>query len=88
MVTLYHDFYSWLEVADINLSRVGFRSIREVQPSFSKALSQLEEVLADPQRSFDKTSFINELTKFREVLLKRQQVREHGLPEKINPMTS
>lgn len=83
---LYHDFYYWLEVADPKLSRVGFRGISEVQPSFSKALSQLEEVLAVPELSFDKTGFINELTKFREVLLKQQQVREQSLPQNINPI--
>lgn len=86
IATLYHDFYSWLEVADPKLSRVGFRGISEVQPSFSKALSALEEVLADPQRSFDKTGFINELEKFRALLLEQQQVREQGLPQNINPI--
>ncbi|WP_415408021.1 hypothetical protein ACLHDG_05680 [Sulfurovum sp. CS9] len=86
MTTLYHDFYSWLEVADPKLSRVGFRGITEVQPSFRDALHELEEVLVDPQQTFDKKNFINELTKFREVLLKQQQVRQEGLPENINPI--
>ncbi len=67
------------------LSRDGFRSISEIQPSFSKTLSELEEVLVDPQRSFDKTSFINELTKFREVLLKQNRHKAQGLPLNINP---
>ena len=83
---LYQDFYYWLEVADPKLSRVGFRGISELQTSFSKALSQLEEVLVVPERSFDKIGFINELTKFREVLLKQQQVRRESLPQNINPV--
>ncbi len=83
---LYHDFYYWLEVADPKLSRVGFRGISEVQPSFSKALSQLEEVLTVPELSYDKRGFINELKKFREVLLKQQQVRQESLPQNINPI--
>ncbi len=83
---LYKDFYNWLEVADPKLSRVGFRGISEVQPSFSKALSQLEEVLTVPELSYDKRGFINELKKFREVLLKQQQVRQESLPQNINPI--
>ena len=86
MATLYHDFYSWLEVSDPKLSRVGFRGIEEVQRSFSVSLRELETVLVDTQRSFDKTDFINELKKFREVLLKQQQVREQSLPQNINPI--
>ena len=86
VATLYHDFYYWLEVADPKLSRVGFRGICEVQPSFCDPLRELEEPLVDPQRSFDKTDFINELTKFREVLLKQQQVRQESLPQNINPI--
>jgi len=84
--TLYHDLYDWLKVADPNLSRVGFKGICEVQLSFCDALRELEEVLVDPQRSFDKKNFINELTKFREVLLKQQQVRQESLPQNINPI--
>ena len=83
---IYSDFYKWLEVVSPDLSSRGFRGISEIQPSFSKSLSQLEEVLVDPQRAFDKTGFINELKKFREVLLKQQQDREQSLPQNINPI--
>ena len=83
---IYSNFYKWLEVISPDLSSGGFRGISELQPSFSKALSQLEEVLVVPERSFDKIGFINELTKFREVLLTQQQVREQGLPQNINPV--
>ena len=85
-VKLYHDLYDWLNVADIDLSRAGFRGICEVQLSFCDPLRELEEVLVDPERSFDKTNFISELTKFREVLLKQQQVRQESLPQNINPI--
>jgi len=84
-VKLYHDFYYWLEVADPKLSRVGFRGISELQPTFSKALLELEEELAVPERSFDKTGFINELEKLREVLIKQNKNKEQGLPSIINP---
>ena len=82
---LYHDFYDWLEVADPKLERAGFRGIREMQPSFSHALSQLEKVLADPQQTFDKIDFTHELKKFRGVLLKQHQLRQKSLIENINP---
>ena len=83
---IYRDFYHWLEVASPKLSRLGFRGIEEVQRSFSVSLRELETVLVDPQRSFDKTDFINELEKFRGVLLKQQQVRQESLPQNINPI--
>ena len=84
---IYSNLYEWLAVVspDPEFSRAGFKSMSELQPSFSKALSQLEEVLAVPERSFDKTDFINELTKFREVLLKQKRHKAQGLPLNINP---
>jgi hypothetical protein len=56
-----------------------------MQPFFSSSLSQLEKVLSDPQQRFDKIDFIDELKKFRGVLLKQHQVRQRGLMENINP---
>ncbi len=82
---LYHDFYYWLEAADPELERAGFRGISEKQPSFSGALSQLEKALADPQQIFDKIDFVGELKQFREVLLKQYEVGQRGLMENINP---
>ncbi len=81
----YQDFYHWLEVADPKLSRAGFRGISKLQPSFSNSLSQLERVLADPQQTFDKTVFVDELKQFREALLKQHEFRQRGLMENINP---
>ena len=82
---LYHDLYHWLEVASPKLSRLGFRGMGEVQPSFSASLRELEAVLSVPQQSFDKIRFTVELKKFRDMLLKEQQHAKQGLPEKINP---
>jgi len=48
----------------------------------------LEKVLAVPEQAFNKTAFINELKKFRELLLEQQKGREEGLPQNINPMMS
>jgi len=83
---LYRDLYRWLKVADPKLARVGFRGISELQPSFSKTLSQLEEKLAVPERAFDKTDFIKELKKLRERLLEQHQYGKQGLPQSINPI--
>jgi len=84
--TLYHDFYYWLEVASPKLSRLGFRGIGEVQPSFLVSLRELEEVVSVPEQTFDKIRFTKELKKFREILLKQQQNRQKGLPQNINPV--
>ena len=82
---IYSDFYKWLTVVSPELSSGGFRGISEIQPSFSKALLELEEVLAVSEGAFDKTDFINELEKFREVLLKQNKIKQDGLPSSINP---
>jgi len=85
LAKLYHDFYHWLETADPELERAGFRRISEKQPSFSGVLSQLEKALADPQQTFNKIDFVDELKKFRKVLLKQHEVRRRGLIKDINP---
>ncbi len=82
---IYRDFYHWLEVASPKLSRLGFRGIGEVQPSFSESLRELEAVLSVPEQTFDKIRFTAELKKFRETLLQEQQRAKQGLPDKINP---
>jgi len=82
---LYQDLYSWLEVAEPKLSRVGFKGISEIQPSFSKALLELEKVLTMPEQAFDRIGFMNELEKFRELLLKQNKIKQQGLPSSINP---
>ena len=83
---LYQDLYTWLEAADPKLSRDGFKGMSKLQPSFSKALSQLEEILIVPERTFDKTDFIKELKKFRGRLLEQHHFAEQGLPQNINPI--
>lgn len=83
---LYHAFYHWLEVASPKLSRLGFRGIEEVQPSFSVSLREFEAALSVPQQSFDKIRFTAELKKFRELLLQEQEHAKQGLPDTINPL--
>jgi len=83
---IYRDFYHWFEVASPKLSRLGFRGIGEVQPSFSESLRELEAVLSVPEQTFDKIRFTRELKKFREILLKDQQRAKQGLPNNINPL--
>jgi len=82
---IYRDFYQWLEVASPKLSRLGFRGIGEVQPSFSESLLEFEEVLSVPQQTFEKIRFTTELKKLREVLIQDQQRVKQGLPDHINP---
>ena len=82
---VYRDFYHWLEVASPKLSRLGFRGIGEVQPSFSESLRELEAVLSVPEQTFNKRGFTTELKKLRETLLKEQQRTKQGLLDKINP---
>lgn len=85
MAQLYRDLYAWLEVADLKLSRGGFRGIIEVQPSFSTVLKDLETVLVEPEKAFDNKKFEHELIKLREVLLQQEKDRQQGLPQNINP---
>jgi len=82
---VYHTFYDWLEVADPELSRAGFKGIREVQPSLSELLNALETALAVPQETVDTAAFTDELQKLRKMLLKKQYTKVQGLPGKINP---
>ena len=85
MAHLYRDLYAWLEVADPKLSRGGFRSVVEVQPSFSTVLKDLETALVEPEKAFDNKKFDHELIKLRKVLLQQSTDRQEGLPQKINP---
>lgn len=84
--TLYHNFYSWLQVSSPTLSRLGFRGIGEAQPSFSESLRELEAALSDKQKTFDTIGFMDELKKLRDALLKEQKNNKQSLPKNINPL--
>ncbi|MEA3418430.1 MAG: hypothetical protein U9Q90_03440 [Campylobacterota bacterium] len=83
---LYQDFYKWLEAADPELARSGFRGVSDTYPSLSDSLLELERGLADPNQPFDRQGFMDQLGKFREELLERNQLRRGGLPKTINPI--
>ena len=85
---VYHHFYYWLELASPQLSSAGFKGIVSLQPSFSKALYELEEVLSSEKQVFDKTRFIHELKKLRIFLLVAEERSEEYLPKDINPTMS
>ena len=85
---VYHHFYYWLELASPQLSSAGFKGIVALQPSFSKALYELEEVLSREEQVFDKTSFMHELKKLRIFLLAAEERSEEYLPKDINPTMS
>ncbi len=82
---VYRDFYQWLTVASPKLSRLGFRGIEKIQPSFSASLRELEVALSVQQKAFDTTGFINEVKKLRTTLLKEQRNSKQVLPKNINP---
>lgn len=82
---VYRDFYQWLTVASPKLSRLGFRGIEKIQPSFSVSLRELEEVLSVKEKTFDTIGFINEVKKLRTRLLKEQKNSKQSLPKNINP---
>ena len=85
VTNIYHTFYDWLEVADPELSRAGFKGLCEVQPSFCNMLNALETALVVPEQTVDSTTFTEELQKLRKMLLKKQHLKVQGLPGKINP---
>ena len=74
-----------MERFNVKLVRNGFKGICEVQPTFCNSLHELEEGLVNMELVVNKTTFINELIKFRKVLLLQQQRREEALPKNINP---
>ncbi|MBL0722067.1 MAG: BatD family protein, partial [Sulfurovum sp.] len=74
---IYSNLYKWVLIVSPHLSQSGFRGIIKIQPSFSKALSQLEDILVQPDIDFDKSNFINELKKFRKVLFKHKESEEY-----------
>lgn len=85
---IYRNLYKWLAVVspDPDFSSAGFSGIVEIQPSFSNALQELDEVLVVPEKVFDKNSFTVELKKLRERVLREKKTKEQGLPLDINPV--
>ncbi len=84
---IYSNLYEWVSVLSPHLLESGFRGIIKIQPSFSQSLSQLENILVKPEMDFDRSSFLSELKEFREVLLKKEESKEHRLAKSINPQT-
>ncbi len=86
MRIIYQELYDWIMTIDPVLARSGFKGIAELQPSFSKSLLEFDALLSDTKQTFDKVTFINELKKLRERLLKEQKESKHSLPKNINPL--
>ena len=86
MRIIYQELYDWIMTIDPVLARSGFKGIAELQPSFSKSLLEFDALLSDTKQTFDKVTFINELKKLRERLLKEQKASKHSLPKNINPL--
>ena len=83
---IYKPIYSWLLTIAPELTRGGFSTIIEEQPSFETSLYELEEKMLYQKQTFDEIRFTNELKKLRESLLKQQEVSHSSLPENINPL--
>jgi len=82
---IYAQMYEWLLSIAPELTRGGFSTIIEMQPSFKTSLEELEENLLTPNQRFDTISFSEELKMLREMLLKKEQTVPEGLPKTINP---
>jgi len=82
---IYAQMYEWLLSIAPELTRGGFSTIIEMQPSFKTSLEALEENLLTPNQIFDTIPFREELKTLREMLLKKEQTAPEGLPKTINP---
>ncbi|MBL0708773.1 MAG: BatD family protein [Sulfurimonas sp.] len=84
---VYSNLYRWVSTLSPHLLESGFEGIIKIQPSSSQALSQLENILVKPEIDFDRSNFLYELKKFREVLLKQEESKKYSLEKNINPQT-
>ena len=82
---MYAQMYEWLLSIAPELTRGGFSTIIEIQPSFKTSLETLEENLLTPNQRFDTILFSEELNRLRATLLKKEQTASEGLPQTINP---
>ena len=82
---IYKHLYDWLMSIAPSLARGGFKSIEQVQPSFTESLRELEALLSDTGQIFDKTAFKQEVEKLREALLTEQKQTLSALAKFINP---
>jgi hypothetical protein len=82
---MYAQMYEWLLSIALELTRGGFSTIIEIQPSFKTSLDALEENLLTPNQRFDTILFSEELNRLRATLLKKEQTASEGLPQTINP---
>jgi hypothetical protein len=82
---VYTHIYGWLMSIAPALARGGFKSIAEVQPSFSELLNELEAHLSSQEQTYDKAAFTHEVKKLRETLLNEQKHTRKTLAEYINP---
>lgn len=82
---IYKHLYDWLMSIAPAIARDGFKGIEEVQPSFSESLHELEAILSDPEHTFDKTAFTDEVEKLRKRLLTEEKRTQQTLAEYLNP---
>lgn len=79
------DLTLWLMAIAPELIRGGLKGIEEIQPSFADVLKAFDLVIIDPERTFNKFAYKEEVNKFRKKLLEENQKKDEGLPKTINP---
>jgi uncharacterized coiled-coil protein SlyX len=67
------------------LARGGIRAVETIYPSFAEVLKELDEVMVETEREFDRMRFIRELKIFREKILQTKKSVKKGLAVTINP---
>jgi len=78
-------YYVWLLSIAPELVRGGTKLIEAIQPSFADVLRELDLVMVEPEREFERMKFESELNSFRAELLQEKKRVKEGLPVTINP---
>lgn len=81
---LYRNFYIWLDSANIEVSRGGFKAVIDIQPSFKESLENVQKNLVDENIIFDKKTFLSELSILRKKII--QNKNKEALASTINPL--
>lgn len=85
LIAIDRQYYLWLLSIDPELARGGIRAVETIYPSFAEVLKELDEVMVETEREFDRMRFIRELKIFREKILQTKKSVKKGLAVTINP---
>jgi len=85
LIAIDRQYYLWLLSIDPELARGGIRAVETIYPSFAEVLKELDEVMVETEREFDRMRFTRELKLFREKILQTKKSVKKGLAVTINP---